>query len=179
MRSPRQLSYQLKYGRRIYRFNNIVVDNRLFYGVEHEVCELAALLYVVQRFIDNYFFQPAVKIPFRCIEGTDTPEHLYKGMAQDIARLMFVDGIAHSDSHGKAIKLPVQLLLRFSIAVAAVKDNVDKILFQLPFFVVHPSGKDSRRDTAYIQFLRILQLVVEPDIPVDHIDDGDHAIVRA
>jgi hypothetical protein len=54
----------------------------------------------------------------------DTSEHLYKGMAKDIPRLVLVDSIAHGNGHGKAIQLPVQLFLRLSTALAAIKDDV-------------------------------------------------------
>jgi len=179
MGSPRQLPYQLKDGGCICCFDNVAVDKGLFYGVKLQACKSAALFDVVQRLIDDYFLQPAVKISFCCIVGLDTPEHLYKGMAQDISRLMFVGGITHSNRHGKAIELPVQLFLRLSIAIAAIKNDVSKILFQLPLFVDYFSCKYRRCDSADSQFFRIFQFVVEPDIPVYQINNRDHSVIGA
>lgn len=107
MGSRRQLPYQLQYGRCICFFNNTVIYKGFFYGIELQAGKAAALFYLIQRFVDDYFFQPAVKITFRCIEGVNASEHFYKSMAQDVGRLMFVDGIAHGNGHSEAVQEPV------------------------------------------------------------------------
>ena len=179
MRSAWQLPYQLQDGGRVYSLDNVAVNVRLFCGVGHEVGKMTSLPDVIERFIDDDPFQPAVKIPFRRIIALDAPEHFYKGMAQDIPRLMLINGIAHGNSHGKAIKPPVQLLLRLSIAVAAIMDDVSKLLFQSPFFVAYSSCKNGRGNAPDIQLVRIIQVVIEPDIHVYHIHDGDHPVIGA
>ncbi len=130
MGSRRQLPYQLQYAGRSYFLNNAVIDRWLFGHIQLQAPKPAALFYMVQGFIDDYFLKPAVEIPLLRVKGVDTSEHFDKSMPENIGSLMFVGSIAHGDNHGKAIKLPVQLFLRHSFAVPAIPDNIDKILLQ-------------------------------------------------
>lgn len=179
MGSRRQLPYQLQYAGRIYFFNYTVIDKRLFRHIQLQLAKPAALFYMVQGFIDDYFLKPTMEISFRRVKGADASEHLDKSMAQDVGRLLLIGSIAHGNSHSKGIQLPVQLFLRLSVAVEAIKDDVSKILFQLPFFVVNSSCKYGRCNAPYIQFFGIVQFVVEPDIPLDQIHNGDDAVIGA
>lgn len=64
-----------------------------------------------------------MKIAFGFVECMDAPEHLHKCVCQDISCFMLINSIAHGNSYGKAIELPVQLFLRLSIATTAVRDD--------------------------------------------------------
>jgi len=80
----------LQYTSRIYLFNNAVIDKRLFRDIQLQATKTAALLYMVQGFIDDYFLKPAVEFPFVGSKELMLLKHFDKSMAQDVGRLMFV-----------------------------------------------------------------------------------------
>ena len=125
MGSRRQLPYQLQDAGRVYFLNNAVIDKWLFGHIQLQAAKPAALFYMVQGFIDDYFLKPAVEISLLRVKGVDTSEHFDKSVPENIGSLMFVDSVSHGDSHAKAIKLPVQLFLRYSFAIPAITDNMD------------------------------------------------------
>ena len=124
MGSRRQLPDQLQYSCCICFFNNAVINKGFFRCIKFKAGKAATLLYMIYCFIDNYSFQPPMKISFGCIVGVYAPEHLYKSRSQYIARFLFTGSITHSNRHSKAIKLPVQLFLCFSLAVTAINYNI-------------------------------------------------------
>jgi hypothetical protein len=130
MGSRRQLPDQLQYAGRVYFLNNAVIDKGLFGHIQLQAAKPAAPFYMVQGFVDDYLLKPAVEISLLRVKGVDASEHFYKSVPENISSLMLIDGIAHGDSHGKAIKPPVQLFLRYSFAAPAITDNIDKILLQ-------------------------------------------------
>jgi hypothetical protein len=107
MGSRRQLPYQLEDAGRVYLLNNVVIDKRLFHHIELQAAKPTALLYMVEGFVDDYFLNPTMEISLSRVKGVDASEHFDKSVPEDIGSLMFVDSIAHRDSHGKAIKQPV------------------------------------------------------------------------